>query len=455
MTAASDNHNPVVTPAQVAANMGEGGDVAAAPAPLSADKLALEAAQAFGRIDEQGRVFVKEASGEREVGQYPAELPENPLDLYVRRFLDLQAQVDLAHARFPQLSAQDIDSTIKSLESSLEAPAAVGDLDGLRARVAKLKEDAVARKAEIAKEREAAKAKALEERTKIVTTAEKIAAQDPERTQWKQSGQRLRDLLEEWKNLQRRGPRIDRQAEDALWKRFSSARTTFDRHRKQFFSQLDASQAKAKALKEELIARAEQLSTSTDWSGTAAAFRSLMAQWKEAGRAAHKDDDALWTRFRAAQQIFFDAREKSLEQASAEEAENLKVKEELAAQAEALLPITDVGAAKAALRPILDAWDQAGRVPRADVQRMEKRIRAVEQAIAQAQEEQWRRSNPETKARAQGLMGQLEGLIEELEAKLAKAQAAGDAKATQQIEEDLAARRAWLEQARRTAGEEA
>ena len=300
-------------------------------------------------------------------------------------------------------------------------------------------------------ERAAAKEQAPKERTAIVERAEAIAEQDPARTQWKNSGTELRELLESWKSAQRRGPRLDRPTEDGLWKRFSHARTTFDRHRRQFFSELDAKQAQVRAAKEALIKRAEEMQNSTDWAGTSAKYRDLLAEWKKAGRASRKEDDALWARFRAAQQVFYDARRAKDEAVDAEFAENLKVKEALVAKAEALLPVKDVKAAKKALRPIQDAWEEAGRVPRGAVRRIEGRMRAVEDAIREAENAEWRRTDPETKARAEGLAGQLQDAIAGLEKDLAAAQAAGDAKKIAEAEAALTARRAWLEQVLRSA----
>ncbi len=408
---------------------------------------AMDAAK-WGRVDGEGRVYVQEAETEREVGQFPDAPVAEALAFYVRRFLDLKATVDLFATRLPQLSVREIDSTVSSLEESLKEPAAVGDLEGLRARFAALKTVAAERREAVNAERAAAREQALKERTALVERAEAIAAQDPGSTQWKSSGAELRELLERWKGAQRRGPRLDRPTEDGLWKRFSHARTTFDRHRRQYFSELDAKQAQVKAAKEALIKRAEELSGSTDWAGTSAKYRALMEEWKKAGRASRKEDDALWARFRAAQQVFFDARRAKDEATDSEYAENLKVKESLVAKAEALLPIKDVKAAKKALRPIQDAWEEAGRVPRAALRRIEGRMRAVEDAVREAENAEWRRSDPETKARAEGLAGQLEDSIAELERDLEAARSAGDSKKVAEAEAALTARRAWLEQVR-------
>ena len=446
-TAEATQGDATPTPAEVPAP-------AVAPAvpaePAVDPQEAMDAAK-WGRVDGEGRVYVQDGGTEREVGQFPDAPIAEAMAFYVRRYLDLKATIDLFATRLPQLSVREIDTTLSSISESLTEPAAVGDLEGLRARFAALKAVAAERREAVAAERAAAKEQALKERTAIVERAEAIAEQDPARTQWKNSGTELRELLESWKSAQRRGPRLDRPTEDGLWKRFSHARTTFDRHRRQFFSELDAKQAQVRAAKEALIKRAEEMQTSTDWAGTSAKYRDLLAEWKKAGRASRKEDDALWARFRAAQQVFYDARRAKDEAVDAEFAENLKVKEALVAKAEALLPIKDIKAAKKALRPIQDAWEEAGRVPRGAVRRIEGRMRAVEDAIREAENAEWRRTDPETKARAEGLAGQLQDAIAGLEKDLAAAQAAGDAKKIAEAEAALTARRAWLEQVLRSA----
>ena len=446
-TAEATQEDATPTPAEVPAPAA----APTAPAEPAVDPQEAMDAAKWGRVDGEGRVYVQDGGAEREVGQFPDAPIAEAMAFYVRRYLDLKATIDLFATRLPQLSVREIDSTLSSISESLTEPAAVGDLEGLRARFAALKTVAAERREAVAAERTAAKEQALKERTAIVERAEAIAEQDPARTQWKNSGAELRELLESWKAAQRRGPRLDRPTEDGLWKRFSHARTTFDRHRRQFFSELDAKQAQVRAAKEALIKRAEEMQNSTDWAGTSAKYRDLLAEWKKAGRASRKEDDALWARFRAAQQVFYDARRAKDEAVDAEFAENLKVKEALVAKAEALLPIKDIKAAKKALRPIQDAWEEAGRVPRGAVRRIEGRMRAVEDAIREAENAEWRRTDPETKARAEGLAGQLQDAIAGLEKDLAAAQAAGDAKKIAEAEAALTARRAWLEQVLRSA----
>lgn len=406
----------------------------------------FSAALPFGRVDEEGRVWVKDGEAERQIGQFPAEVPENPLNIYVRRYLDIAAQISLFAERLPRLAEREIDQTMKSLREQVREPAAVGDLPALREKVAHLQEKADKRKEEAARQRAEAKEEARKSREQVVVRAEEIAAQDSARTQWKHSGQELRDLLDEWKRLQHAGPRIDRGVEDELWKRFAAARSTFDKKRRAFFTELDATQAQAKAAKEKLIAEAEALSDSTNWGETTRAYRDLMTRWKAAGRASRREDDALWQRFHRAQQKFFDARNAQNEAVSALEGENLAKKEALLVKAEALKELTDVDEIKSRLRPLQEQWDEIGHVPRTDIDRVERRMRAVEDHLRGLEEEIWRKSNPETKARAEGMAGQLKDLIDQIKAEIAQAEADGDSKKAEELQESLKAREAWLKQ---------
>lgn len=424
------------------------------PPPDLSEEDALHAAT-FGRVDEEGRVWVREAAGEREVGQYPDTPAAEALAFYVRRYADLHAKVGLFETRLAatDLGVKEIESTLEHLTAELEAPAAVGDLDALRARLASLRERGDARRASVEAERAAARAAAAEARTAMVEAAEKIAGTDPAKMQWRPAGEQLRVLLDEWKEAQRRGPRLDRPTEDALWKRFSHARSTFDRERRRWFAELEKANAGARDVKERIVAEAEALAKSTDWGAASASFRDLMTRWKSAGRANRKDDDALWARFRAAQDAFFAARDEHHKATDAEFGANLQLKLAILEEAERLVPVKDLAAAKAELRSIQDRWEKVGKVPRADVQRVEGRLRAVEQAVRDAEQSRWQRTNPETRARAEGAAAQLVAAIAGLEADLEKARAAGNDRKVAEIEESLAARRAWLEQVERAAAE--
>ena len=407
-------------------------------------------AETFGRVAEDGTVFVRTPDGEREVGSYPGASPEEALHYFARKYDELYASADLLFQRVTttDLSAKDAAEGLAKLREHCAEAHVVGDLAALDELVAKIETAVEARRETEAAERSIAKARAAAEREAIVAEAEQIAAQPENKVQWKASGARMRELLEEWKRHQRSAVRLDRDTESALWQRFSAARNSFDKARRVHFAQLETTQAAAKAAKQELVKEAEELATSTDWGPTASAFKRLMDRWRQAGRASRADDDALWERFKAAQDAFFAAKDAVAAKEDEQFRANLAVKEQLLAEAEALLPVTDLDAAKTALRSIQERWDAAGKVPRADVDRMEKGMRRVEQAVREADEKRWQRTNPEVAARAQSLVDQLEGSVSSLREELAKAEASGDAKKVEDARAKLEAQEQWLAQAR-------
>lgn len=405
----------------------------------------------FGRVAEDGTVYVVSGAEEHAVGSYPGASAEEALQYFARKYDELFGMAVLLEQRLAgasELSAKDATEQLAHLTDQAAEPAFVGDLAALQAKFEGIRAAIETRKEAEAAHRAEAKAAAAAERESLVARAEAIAAQDPRRIQWKRSGEDLRALFEQWKAHQRAGTKLDKPVEADLWHRFSAARTAFDKARRAHFAELETTYAEVKAVKERLVKEAEQLATSKDWGPTAREFKRLMDRWRAAGRAGRADDDALWARFKAAQDSFFTAKD---EVAAAEDEvfrSNLAVKEQLITEANALLPITDLEATKAALRSIQDRWDKAGKVPRGDMERTEKALRRVEQAVRDLEERKWSSSNPEARARAQSLVDQLERAVADLEAELRKAQSTGNEKKIAEAQAALDARQGWLEQAR-------
>jgi hypothetical protein len=279
----------------------------------------------------------------------------------------------------------------------------------------------------------------------IAAQAEAIAEGDD----WRHGADRLRTLLDEWKSL----PRLDRATDDTLWRRFSSARTHYTRQRRTHFAEVAERREQAKAVKEEILAEAETLADSTDWAATARRFRELMARWKAAGPAPKPADDALWRRFRAAQDTFFTARSSDLSKRDSEQQSNLEAKQALLQEAEALLPVDDWKAARETLRSIHERWEATGHVPRDAMRTVESRLRRVEEAVREAERSEWRRTNPEARARAEATVAQLRASIADLEKQAAAAREGGDPTKAAEAEDALTARRSWLAEAERALDE--
>jgi hypothetical protein len=401
----------------------------------------------WGRVAEDGTVYVRTADGERAVGQFAEGTPEEALKFFTDRYDALAFEVELLEQRIKSgaLSPDEAGGSVRTVRGQVVDAHAVGDLDALLARLdglsAVIEGQREARKAERAQK--VAESKARKEA--IVAEAEKLAGSDD----WRNGANRLRDLLEEWKGL----PRLDRSSDDALWRRFSTARTAYTRRRKAHFAEQHEKRDAARAIKERLATEAEKLADSTDWGPTAGRYRDLMREWKAAGPAPREADEALWKRFRGAQDQFFGARDAANAELDKEFAANAEVKEALLVEAEALLPVTDLEAAKRSFRDIADRWDAAGKVPRDRMKELEGRIRKVEQAIRGVEDEQWAKSDPEKSARADDMVGKLEAAIDDIEADLEKARSAGDQRKVAQLEENLASRRSFLDMARKASQE--
>lgn len=403
----------------------------------------------WGRVDDEGTVYVRTSEGERVVGSWQAGAPEEALTFFRRKYDSLVTEVELLENRLrnTDLSASAAMSNIDKLRDSVREANAVGDLESLMGRLDALAGRAEERKVEQKQAQEQARGQAREVKERIVAEAERVAV---ETTHWKSGGERMLQLIEEWK----KAPRADRPTEQALWKRMSAARNSFSKRRKAYFASLDQERESVRVEKERIVVEAESLSGSTDWGGTARAYRDLMQQWKRSGRADRASEDKLWARFKAAQDTFFDARNATFAERDAELRVNAEAKERILAEAKAEIPgISDPRRARARLRDFQDAWEEAGELPRDVRDQLEGAFRQIEDGVRRAEDAEWERSNPEARARARDTAAQLASAIADLEAKLDKARAKGDERRVREYEDALEARRSWLAEAEKALDE--
>jgi hypothetical protein len=393
---------------------------------------------AFGRVDADGTVYVRTAAGERAVGSWQAGSAEEGLAHFARRYDDLVTEVELLETRLASGAAdpQHTLTSVQRLQESLPEVHAVGDLDAVATRLAALAEKVAVKADEQRAARAAAREQAVARKQELVAEAEQIAA---ESTQWKSAGDRMREILDEWKTIKG----VDRKTDTELWKRYASARDAFSRRRGSHFAGLDAQRKQAQTYKEELVAEAEALSGSTDWTETANRLKQLMADWKAAGRAPKEAEEQLWKKFRAAQDAFFARRSEVYSERDAEYRGNQEAKEALLLEAEALVATDgfDVKAAQSALRDIHRRWEDIGRVPREAMGPLDRRLRAVEEDVRDAADAEWRRSAAESNP----LLEQMREQVAKAERQLEKARAAGDSRRIAEAEKALESKRQFLQ----------
>ncbi|WP_082680632.1 DUF349 domain-containing protein [Mycolicibacterium novocastrense] len=393
----------------------------------------------FGRVDPDGTVWLITGSGERIIGSWQAGDTEAAYAHFGRRFDDLQTEVALMESRLESGTgdARKIKAAAQSLVETLPTAHVLGDVDAIAERLQAIinhaDETAQAEKAR----REELRAAQTARKEALAAEAEDIAANS---TQWKAAGDRLREILDEWRTI----TGLDRKTDDALWKRYSAAREQFNRRRGSHFAELDRERAGARQAKEALCQRAEGLADSTDWGPTSAAFRELLNEWKAAGRAAKDVDDALWQRFKAAQDKFFGARNAASAERDAEFRANAEAKEALLAEAEKI-DTSDLDAARAALRVIGDKWDAIGKVPRERGADLERRLRAIEKKVREAPTHG---VDPEAQARAD----QFRVRAEQYERQAEKAAAAGRDKDAAEARANAEQWRQWADAAAEALG---
>ena len=391
----------------------------------------------FGRVDENNNVFVNDNGTERQVGQYPNVPAEEAFAYFSKKCEDLEAQVRILEQRVASgiTDAKSLKTAHETLVKDLAEPNVVGNIQGLRDRVAKLS-DAISKTFEkVAEERAEAVAEALVKKEEIAAKAEAIT-KNLGGINWKKSAQEMTELFEAWQKLQKEGPKVPKAQTDPIWKRFSVARAKFESGRRAYFADLDGKFKEAKGIKTALTEQAEALVPKG--SDAAAEYRKLQDKWKTAGKAG-KVEESLWARFRAAGDAIFAAKKEQDEELRTSQAENLKLKLELLTKVEAI-DVSDLATAKSELGKLQSEWVKIGHVPKDEVRKLEDRMRKVEKRISEAQADEWRRSDPAAKARSNSLVEQLESAIAQLEAELASAPA-GKKK---EIQAQIDARKSWL-----------
>ena len=396
----------------------------------------------FGRIDESGNIYVLDAGVERLIGSQPELSPENAIALYVKKYDDLAASVRLIEQRVKaKADAKSINKSAEKVLLDLKEPLAIGDLQLLRDKVAAVQSGIAALVAESAEKHAEEVKAAIAAREVIVAQAEKIAAQDPQKTNYKQASAKMLELFTAWQALQKGSAKVSKKAADDLWHRFSKARNTFDSNKRGYFSSQDSLVKASKTAKADLVARAEALVEKG--SDSAIAYRDLLTAWKGLPKTKTKADDSLWARFKAAGDAIYAAKTAKVEADNVALAANLAVKLEILADAEKI-DVSNLEAAKSSMKAIQTRWEKSGKVPREAIRSTEDRLKAVEQKIKNIEQENWRKTDPATIDRTNSVMSQLESAIAKLEAELAQAQLSADATKIAKATEALETKKAWL-----------
>jgi hypothetical protein len=401
-----------------------------------------ELSTTWGLVDQAGTIFVKLEGEWVTIGSFPDGTPEEAHALYASKHADLEAQVLLAEQRLKAgANAKDIQRSVQKLHKELEKPATIGDIVSLRARVTRLAE-ALQPLIDAQKvEKEKAVEDAIGHRESLVAKIEELAKKDPGQIRWKETTETVNELFAAWQEHQQNGPRLPKATGDDLWKRFRNARNTLDRHRRAHFQERDKANKEAKAIKSQLIEKAEALAPKG--AEGIPAYRTLLEEWKKAPRATRSVDDALWTRFKTAGDALYQAKSQQDQAADEANQENGAAKQALIDKYKSLLDSTDPDQASGSLRSFFDEFKKIGPVPRADIKKIDQQVRAFETHVKALQEKKWQDNDPEKKARSSSFLEQLAEQIQSLDAKISEAEKSGDKALAAELTEERDAKIAW------------
>ncbi len=244
-------------------------------------------------------------------------------------------------------------------------------------------------------------------------------------------GNKLKSLQSRWKDV---GP-VPRNKSQELWTQFKAHCDGIYERVKLERSKVSEEHQANLDKKVALCERVEVLAESSNWVETAEEIKELQRQWKDVGPVPRRQSEAVWKRFRAACDRFFERRKPHLDAQFAELEENLAKKEALCARAEALAESTTWEETARELRGMQREWKEIGRVPRNKMRGVQKRFRqACDRFFEEREAEKQREVEDRRKA--------LESLRSEMDALLAYADGteggATTASAARQVEPGLA-----------------
>ena len=200
----------------------------------------------------------------------------------------------------------------------------------------------------------------LEAKTKLCEQIEEIVAREfKSGAEWSAASKEILDLQAKWRKI----GFATRKENQKIYERFRAGCDAFFAKKREFYSSFKDEMEENLQKKEELIQKAEALKTSTEWKKTTEAFIELQKEWKAIGAVSRKKSEALWTRFRAACDEFFDARDKNAGAGGNNFYANLKAKKQIIDDIKDYTPSDNPEEnAKAAARFASD-WSAAGFVP--------------------------------------------------------------------------------------------
>ncbi|HMM12590.1 MAG TPA: DUF349 domain-containing protein [Bacteroidales bacterium] len=188
----------------------------------------------------------------------------------------------------------------------------------------------------------------------------------------------LQKYHEEWKEI---GP-VPQDKKDEIWERFRTATDKINANRREYYARIQEVQQKNYDDKAALCVKAEELASEpaesiSEWMKKTDEISELFKLWRQIGPAPKDVNDAVWKRFKAAMDNFFELKKEYFNRIKAQQLENLNRKRDLCIQAESLSESTEWRKTTEQLKALQEEWKKIGAVPRKDSDKIWKRFRTA------------------------------------------------------------------------------
>ena len=219
------------------------------------------------------------------------------------------------------------------------------------------------------------------------------------RKDWNKASEELLEIQKIWKTI----GYAPKKENTRIYERFRAACDNFFEHKREFYAGVKSEMEHNLAVKLELCAEAEALSTSEDWKHATDELIALQARWKQAGPVSRRHSDAIWKRFRAACDKFFERKAEHFSSVDSVHEENLKLKLALIEEMKGV-NIKDGGFE--AIKEYQRRWSQIGFVPIKHKDAIQKEYKAIVDAMfATLRSSERDRSMNRFKERVQNMKG--------------------------------------------------
>ena len=232
------------------------------------------------------------------------------------------------------------------------------------------------------------------EKTEALSTRAMLSRKD-----WNKASEELLEIQKVWKTI----GYAPKKENTRIYERFRAACDSFFEHKREFYAGVKSEMEHNLAVKLELCAEAEALSTSEDWKHATDELIALQTRWKQAGPVSRRHSDTIWKRFRAACDKFFERKAEHFSSVDSVHEENLKLKLALIEEMKGV-NIKDGGFE--AIKEYQRRWSQIGFVPIKHKDAVQKEYKAIVDAMfATLRSSERDRSMNRFKERVQNMKG--------------------------------------------------